>query len=124
MTAQPMRWLKFLATVEPTTANPSRYAAGDVYHVPGEAAAQLIDAGVAVATAPPEGALREPTEPAEFPERAVRFLSRVPATGDLPAFAIGDEAFLPHQQAHDWICAGVCEPIGTVPDAPTDLDEE
>ncbi len=63
--AKPPVWVRFLATIDPTPVDRTRYEAGSVWHVPADRAAELIDAGHAEPTAPPAAARREVTEPLE-----------------------------------------------------------
>ncbi len=65
--AQPDVWVRFLETVDPTPTDRMRYEAGSVWAVPAARAESLISARQAARTAPPEAALRIPTEPLEPP---------------------------------------------------------
>lgn len=64
-TPLPPVWVRFLATIDPTPVDRTRYEAGSVWHVPADRAAELMEAKHAVPCAPPAAALREVTEPLE-----------------------------------------------------------
>lgn len=60
-------WVRFLATVGPTSTDRTRYEAGSVWAVSRARADALSAEGLAVLVQPPASALRIPTEPLEPP---------------------------------------------------------
>jgi hypothetical protein len=63
----PPVWVRFLATIDPTPVDRTRYEAGSVWHMPIDRAQALIDANPPLAELvdPPAAATRVVTEPLE-----------------------------------------------------------